>query len=461
MVFIANVVRSTGIGVEKAVLRRTGIPQSLGYEVYALQFLRSQIVIGGPEEPPDDERPTLEETNGATTPLERCWAYFENTIAVIRGLAVQDQRDKIYCVLGMAGRFMPGGSNAIMKPDYTKHVEDVYIEVTMILMNNLPCLTTLGLVEDESLRLIPSLPSWVPDFSSRVSRNYLNIVMGRNNFNASRSTNRISYPRILNSQTLTLRGAPFDLVTALCATRMDIRVDHRLPQMTAVLRNIEFVRSILTICSDPVPLSSAYGATSFDIIRIALVPQSPQRRTDAQFGGIHAHDWFLMALSTGIGWLSELNTSLRACFTLLDGLRTGPSSPADSTHVTFPTLDRIRSYAQLLMTQPEQRDAQFWANAGQVETNAKAYDAQFGYLHVDRRLFRTANGFVGVGPLSIQPGDQIWVIQDSKFPFILRPVERAEKERAFKVVGECYVHGFMNGEMLDAGVGEMGDVHLV
>jgi hypothetical protein len=60
-----------------------------------------------------------------------------------------------------------------------------------------------------------------------------------------------------------------------------------------------------------------------------------------------------------------------------------------------------------------------------------------------------SEGFIGLGPLSTEPSDQVWILQAAKVPFILRPMD---KHGTFNLVGETYVHGFMNGEFAVAGL---------
>lgn len=64
----------------------------------------------------------------------------------------------------------------------------------------------------------------------------------------------------------------------------------------------------------------------------------------------------------------------------------------------------------------------------------------------NRRLLRTRRGMLAFGPASAQAGDQIWLIRDARTPFILHPVPN---DTTYTLVGDCYVHGFMHGEMLD------------
>lgn len=45
-------------------------------------------------------------------------------------------------------------------------------------------------------------------------------------------------------------------------------------------------------------------------------------------------------------------------------------------------------------------------------------------------------------------GDEVWVLFGGRVPFVLRPNEAGS---TFSMIGDCYLHGFMDGEaMVDA-----------
>jgi hypothetical protein len=64
-----------------------------------------------------------------------------------------------------------------------------------------------------------------------------------------------------------------------------------------------------------------------------------------------------------------------------------------------------------------------------------------------RRLFRTSNGFLGLGPELLRAGDEVVIAPGSDVSLILRPV--ASKPKTFQFVGQAYVHGIMHGEALE------------
>ena len=61
-----------------------------------------------------------------------------------------------------------------------------------------------------------------------------------------------------------------------------------------------------------------------------------------------------------------------------------------------------------------------------------------------RTFFTTADGRIGVSARETQPGDQVCVILGCSLPLILRSTERGQ----YQIVGNCYVHGIMDGEAL-------------
>ncbi|OQN97874.1 hypothetical protein B0A48_16185 [Cryoendolithus antarcticus] len=64
---------------------------------------------------------------------------------------------------------------------------------------------------------------------------------------------------------------------------------------------------------------------------------------------------------------------------------------------------------------------------------------------VNRRLFKTRDGKLGLGPQAMRPGDSITALRGSDLPVILRPYEQE-----FRFIGFSYVNGLMYGETVPA-----------
>lgn len=63
-----------------------------------------------------------------------------------------------------------------------------------------------------------------------------------------------------------------------------------------------------------------------------------------------------------------------------------------------------------------------------------------------RRPFLSAQGYVGLGPEHMQMSDVIYVLFGANQPFVMREAQVGK----FELIGEVYVHGFMDGELMDA-----------
>lgn len=74
-----------------------------------------------------------------------------------------------------------------------------------------------------------------------------------------------------------------------------------------------------------------------------------------------------------------------------------------------------------------------------------------------RRFAVTRRGYFVLGPDALQTGDVVVVLRGGKVPFVLRKVSVGggggggddDNEERWVLVGECYVHGLMDGEGWD------------
>ncbi|KLU91729.1 hypothetical protein MAPG_10678 [Magnaporthiopsis poae ATCC 64411] len=78
----------------------------------------------------------------------------------------------------------------------------------------------------------------------------------------------------------------------------------------------------------------------------------------------------------------------------------------------------------------------------------------------NRRFAVTRKNMFGLVPHWAREGDDIAIIQGCSIPFVLRSANRADG-RGYHVIGECYVHGIMSGEVFAAGDQKPVDIVLV
>jgi hypothetical protein len=67
----------------------------------------------------------------------------------------------------------------------------------------------------------------------------------------------------------------------------------------------------------------------------------------------------------------------------------------------------------------------------------------------NRRMFRTEEGHIGLAPASAKKGDCIAIFKGVKVPLVLRPAAGSSK---WNLVGDCYIHGIMRGEVFDESI---------
>jgi hypothetical protein len=75
----------------------------------------------------------------------------------------------------------------------------------------------------------------------------------------------------------------------------------------------------------------------------------------------------------------------------------------------------------------------------------------------------TEKGYMVIGPPGANEGDVLCLIMGAQVPFLLRPISDSDGnklngEHRYALVGECYVHGLMDGEGLKQGLDEQSFV---
>jgi hypothetical protein len=96
-------------------------------------------------------------------------------------------------------------------------------------------------------------------------------------------------------------------------------------------------------------------------------------------------------------------------------------------------------------------DLEDWSMSGEeIDQKHRCLEA-INSVCVGRRFFTTSNGRLGMGPQRIEPGDIVCVFRGVPIPLILRlEPSGAQGEEIFKLVGEAYVQGVMDGETFQA-----------
>ena len=439
----------------KSVGNTPGFPVA----VFGINNMRQWVSLGG-------EAMAL--TYLASSWEESASVFYGAVLASIQNRSATDPRDYVYSRFGILRSYFPGSNSDNFLPDYSLSAEEVYYTTAKNIIEGSPVLLNVGNLGRD--RLFPRLPSWVPDYGKDqfhfVSfpgfkfdaadcyrgehRTWLNPGQRRYHPSPRYSSHTIK------DDVLQAFGFCFDVISALGDT--DEGVDRR----EYLLDHMRFAHDLAgkSITRDD-PLGTYWRAQIWN--------RGPQQDGPPP---------------------SDLRNSFRAHLTVLllvDLAKTqfayepseidGPDcTEEDSIRAFYETVSRKRldniysnyfdgwksDYAKELLP-----DLQFMIDATKLRYESALMDewltpfdtlAQtqqqearpFLVLYQDRGMYlqqyKTIKGLYGhCEPGKAQEGDEVWCLTTSNVPMILRACGNGQRQ----IVGECYLHGFMDGEMLD------------
>jgi hypothetical protein len=352
-----------------------------------------------------------------------------------KGHSCFDARDNIYALLGFIDRTFNFNSPPIedlVQPDYKTEVTTVFTNITTLLLSKMETLDYLGDTR-RSLQdpVALNLPSWVVDFSSPLQAPFATLLDRPCDASSYESS---SYSKFkVEGNILHCSGARFDRVTTIQHGNLEgclkYNADGLLLQFFQFYLNLPHlilgIPRLIILC------------------RTIILGQSSYLGTDSGF----SEDFKLE---------SDAFMKVRMVFLVLYALK------ETTAHIE---IAQIMEAFELSTSPLERNISQFFIDrqlcrgqCGDISTedNRKACDAldkilafyslHIGYSTVHRRLFTMGYGFLGSGIETLQEGDEVWLLCNARAPMILRPTEVPDE---FTLIGECYIYGFMDGEMLN------------
>ncbi|TGO47376.1 hypothetical protein BCON_0280g00030 [Botryotinia convoluta] len=320
---------------------------------------------------------------------------FENLVST-RGGQCFDPRDKIYGLLGVcsdADRFH------IRYTDFTEN--QLYHDVAInALTKDIQILTPslfFKSIDHESL----DLPSWVPDWRKRRQTNEIGTYNASGSFKVK--LNKL-YVKISNESRneLRIRGIPFDSLIKPSAT-----ITH--PDLT-YLNPHNGNKSLLELWT--FVSKSKHYPTSHTVF--------------------HAFWQTLVGSKTDSGRLPCPDSFAEIISLLLDA-STG-QSPSLAGQTYSPRQQKPLGKGRLELANLAQRVP------GQTFQEVRE---AMKFVLKNRRWGITRKGYFGLFPRYAGEGDIVYVMDGCDVPYLLREVDG---ENRFRLVGECYVFGIMDGE---------------
>ena len=326
-----------------------------------------------------------------------------------------DPRDKAYALLGLVNERHRKGIHI----DYGKDPNDIYTEVAFHLLSD----TTVSGGFRSSIDVLSAagighagrgekLPSWVPDWTRH--RRPLNLSMSTYGQTTPRFMAGISKEFVVNTRlrpdasSIIMRGIVLDVVSQQTGTRPSfpqVKPEKYRKVDSAVYRDIlihldDCIELVSSVC--PYPSMEA--------------PQEVLWRT---LVGNSSRELGIAPPEYGEFWQQ-----------FYEMVKLGSDDDTRTRIQAHPYMNPFKSVYE-------------WLESG--------------------RLFVTQGGFVGMGWAGMQKGDKVALIIGALTPYLLREVPAGLAGEAgqtkYQLVGECYVHGLMNGEGLT--MGDVEDILMV
>lgn len=391
-----------------------------------------------------------------------------------------DPRDRIYGLLGIASR---NAESPQIYPDYDKPVEKLYAEVTRLMIAHLvelgtPKLQTIAMVRDSQKRTIPSLPTWVPEFGLPNSTFWSNSYDAASRIElAEASEGRWNQLKVLGMKVDTVVAAAnlrpvWERVTLFTLNPSWFSLVSRLSNpypFTGQPRTEVLWR---TLCGDQtfavrqksgtgkVPAPDEYGEQFKSLVCTMVLSESTRMA--------HMAPWAARELakeeeerqeSTNLSFNPSTRspalleeTPFSSAFQSIEEDFLPPLLEADSVssdpdysdprlrppqvQATLRALDQLacdegcstpdRQRLDLEGRLPKYRYRYFMLDgqepvAGfQDNHNNSDFVTAYTTRSGQRRLYTTKRGYLGLGPMSLKEGDEVWVLAGSRVPFVLR-----------------------------------------
>lgn len=306
-----------------------------------------------------------------------------------------DPRDKVFALLGIAGS--KDVSSLSCKVDYNMTVVEVYTNLASSYIQRDDNLDILSYTQCGPG--IPGLPSWVPDWTSRedmpINFRVPNCSGIRFDHHAG-GDNGCGTSIYVNGKTLTSQGVLLDQITRISGL-----------------------------------IDKAWGIGCCNAHAGETIAELKER--GSYVAGGTAMDAFFMTQLAGCPKLQYDIMKGRFQELWEEAKKHTPKKTIQGS-VTVSTAEGSQQQRINLIPIDDRE-------TGEVES---LLSSSLQYTK-RRRFAMTSRGYYGLVPAKATPGDEIAILKGANYPFVLRA-----QGQSWKLVGECYVHGVMNGEAFDA-----------
>lgn len=360
-----------------------------------------------------------------------------------RFLEATDPRDKVFALLGLLG-----DKGALVTPDYREPPLRVFARFAARMVS---AMDSLRLLSFAPLARDVESPRWAPrwEWDRHGAMTYK--PFEHYQFSASLALRPVTKPSMSRWDVLALKGVSVDVIEATTAP-----LEGGLVDTSGNLLNEawELVQSKKTL------LQSRYAETYGLIVAFAWTITAGQALYPHILMYKPAEHEHLLDFAA-----YQVDHVLRMMEKDDDSLKEGGClrSTMDLAHLAYRAYNHLSEKGTQAEPLAEEwatwiRETMHWAHGDKstaesacalfdklgVDADAQLrYQSMMGIVTPWRRLFVTKEGYMGLAAHGIQPGDEICVLFGGATPYVVRPTG-VEGEYLF--MGECYVHGLMDGE---------------
>ncbi|KAF1850143.1 uncharacterized protein K460DRAFT_326720 [Cucurbitaria berberidis CBS 394.84] len=365
--------------------------------------------------------------------------------------ACTDDRDRVYAMLAMTN------SPYSMSPDYGRTVAEAYTEFTRRYSPNTQ-IYWAGLCRRKLRSSLEStdtsnktdtplhidimnrdyLPSWVPEFRPSLNLAWASPFTGTYRVAKGAPFHFSPHPTVRNIMYAT--GAIFDtIVTASW--------EYKAYSPPLCMYDPGFYFSVIDQLQAILCFPINFG-TRVEVVKLDQIPEQQIQPTSEP-------RWLILAktLTGGVGdcFGAEFLLSRYSMFVTLNHLEPG-SVPwlnaiwdCFARHCLAPTGE---VFQHVILNS-------LGVGSRPLSEDGKIADGFLGYLAnilVPNRLFITTKGHIGLASRDIRSMDLVTVFNGCHMPYVVRPARKVKCKNdlakgAVQVIGPCYLHGIMNGEI--------------
>ncbi|KAL2126231.1 hypothetical protein VTI74DRAFT_1378 [Chaetomium olivicolor] len=356
-----------------------------------------------------------------------------------RNRETTDPRDRVFALFPLVNDW---GKHVAIYPEYRWTAQEVYrVVVEKIVTMEESLLVLMGSAE----KALPGLPSWVPDWTRKPERFELERLERAHLFRACGKARTVEV-RFMDENVMELQGVMFDAVTTVSEI---MRYDNDEETLKIFASWYDLACGGVSINSEYVAGGSrteAYWRTlCMDTCRSLVgeegsgLHDNGQRRRYKRCSARYVHD--CMAL-----WMDSKGLPRNGCLPANPELDNGDTARETSKPNGYSGSCEEDSSAESLMhytTELTPSD----------QLNFVAVDSAIASATLQRRLFFTSKGYIGLGPPNTTEGDRVCVFTGGSMPFLVRDAGDREVRcvglrACHQLIGDCYVHGVMDGEVM-------------